>query len=72
MLKIDRSVVAEVDTDPTAAGLCAAVVALARATGKTTVAEGVETADQAAVLTGLGVDRGQGHHFGRPRPATPC
>jgi diguanylate cyclase (GGDEF)-like protein/PAS domain S-box-containing protein len=72
VLKIDRSVVAEVDTDPTAAGLCAAVVALARATGKTTVAEGVETADQAAVLTGLGVDRGQGHHFGRPRPATPC
>jgi diguanylate cyclase (GGDEF)-like protein/PAS domain S-box-containing protein len=66
VLKIDGSVVADVATDQTAAGVCAAVVALARTTGKLTVAEGVETAEQAAVLTGLGIDRAQGHHFGRP------
>jgi diguanylate cyclase (GGDEF)-like protein/PAS domain S-box-containing protein len=70
VLKIDRSVVADVATDDTARGVCAAVVALARTVGKVTVAEGVETADQAAVLTRLGVDRAQGHHFGRPGPAT--
>ena len=68
VLKIDHTVTADVANDVTAAGVCAAVVALARTTGKVTVAEGVETADQASVLTGLGVDRGQGHHFGRPGP----
>ncbi|MFA5885461.1 MAG: EAL domain-containing protein [Acidimicrobiia bacterium] len=68
VLKIDRSVVADVTTDRTATGICAAVVALARATGKGTVAEGVETADQAATLARLGVDRAQGHHFGSPAP----
>ena len=32
------------------------------------VAEGVETAAEAAVLGALGVDYGQGWHFGRPAP----
>jgi EAL domain-containing protein (putative c-di-GMP-specific phosphodiesterase class I) len=32
------------------------------------VAEGVETADDAAALRALGVDYGQGWHFGRPGP----
>ena len=68
VLKIDHTVVVDVATDQTAAGVVAAVVALARTTGKTTVAEGVETAEQAKVLTSIGVDRGQGHYFGRPRP----
>jgi len=71
VLKIDHTVVADVVHDPTAAGICAAVVALARTTGKVVVAEGVETADQAATLADLGVDRAQGHHFGSPCPATP-
>lgn len=69
VLKIDRTVVADVDTDATAAGVCAAVVALARTTGKVVVAEGVETAAQARELTRIGVDRAQGHHFGRPAAA---
>ncbi|MBM3658791.1 MAG: EAL domain-containing protein [Actinobacteria bacterium] len=68
VLKIDGTVVRDVADDNTAAGVVAAVVALARTTGKTTVAEGVETPDQARALTDLGVDRGQGHHFGRPQP----
>ncbi|HEY5050985.1 MAG TPA: EAL domain-containing protein, partial [Acidothermaceae bacterium] len=33
------------------------------------VAEGVETAADAAVLCGVGVDYGQGWHYGRPGPA---
>ena len=32
------------------------------------VAEGVETAGEAAVLQNLGVDFGQGWHYGRPGP----
>jgi len=69
VLKIDHTVVADCATDVTAAGVCAAVVALARTTGKVTVAEGVETAEQAELLTALGVDRAQGHHFGHPQAA---
>jgi diguanylate cyclase (GGDEF)-like protein/PAS domain S-box-containing protein len=68
VLKIDQSVVAAVVDDPTAAGICAAVVALARRTGKVVVGEGVETAEQAEALRCLGVDRAQGHHFGYPAP----
>ena len=32
------------------------------------VAEGIETADEAVVLRALGVDYGQGWHYGRPGP----
>ena len=32
------------------------------------VAEGVETAEEAAALRALGVDYGQGWHYGRPGP----
>ena len=42
---------------------------------RSVVAEGVETADDAATLLSLGVDHGQGWHFGRPGPVSdlaPC
>ncbi|GIJ47545.1 GGDEF domain-containing protein [Virgisporangium aliadipatigenens] len=42
------------------------VVTLAHAVGISVTAEGVETADQAYRLAALGVDLGQGWHFGRP------
>jgi diguanylate cyclase (GGDEF)-like protein len=45
------------------------VSAMARDLGCITVAEGVETAAQAAILPTLGVDWGQGFHFGRPLTA---
>lgn len=70
VLEIGRAVVADVVDDGTAAGICAAVVALARATGKSVVAKGVDTAEQAAALARLGVDRAQGLHVGAPQPAT--
>ena len=38
------------------------------ALGLKTVAEGVEDADTAAVLRGLGVDYLQGYHFAKPMP----
>lgn len=46
----------------------AAMVELAGAVGAVTVAEHVETADQAQALRELGVDYGQGWLFGRPGP----
>ncbi|WP_256566076.1 EAL domain-containing protein [Deinococcus sp. QL22] len=45
---------------------------LAGAFGLVTVAEGVETAQQARTLQTLGCDHLQGYWFGRPEPLQPC
>jgi diguanylate cyclase (GGDEF)-like protein/PAS domain S-box-containing protein len=69
VLKIDRSFVA----DLSAAGPCpitAAIVGLARSLSLRTIAEGIETADQAAALRALGCTAGQGYHYARPLPAS--
>ena len=67
MLKIDKSFVdCLVDEDTADASLIAAVVAMARSLGITTVAEGVETSVQAQRLLRLGVDAVQGFLFSRP------
>ena len=54
--------------DPAAFAVARAVVDMARAMGRTTVAEGVETAEQFHVLRGIGVDAYQGWLFARPLP----
>jgi diguanylate cyclase (GGDEF)-like protein/PAS domain S-box-containing protein len=64
-LKVDRSFVAELTTDPGARAITASVVDLARTIGLTVVAEGVETAEQRAVLRALGADSGQGWLWSR-------
>ena len=48
------------------AEIASAVIALARSLGLTTVAEGVETEDQAARLADLGADFLQGFVLARP------
>jgi EAL domain-containing protein (putative c-di-GMP-specific phosphodiesterase class I) len=45
-----------------------AIVALARAAGRRTVAEFVSDQDTLELLAELGVDLAQGFHIGRPRP----
>jgi diguanylate cyclase (GGDEF)-like protein len=66
-LKIDRSFVSEIE-DPGDAAIVATVVALARALGLNTVAEGVETTEQLAAVRGEGCDLVQGYLFSRPVP----
>ena len=68
VLKIDRSFVDGIDSDPAAAGICAAVVALAHATGKRVVAEGVARPEQHERVIALGADAAQGFLYGRPAP----
>ena len=68
VIKIDRSIVAGLDTDPVLATLVDSLVQFGHGCDVRVVAEGVETAAEAAVLAGLGVDYGQGWHFGRPGP----
>jgi EAL domain-containing protein (putative c-di-GMP-specific phosphodiesterase class I) len=66
VIKIDRSLVSGLDTDPVLTTLVHSLVDLARGVGATVVAEGVETAAEATALRALGVDNGQGWYFGRP------
>jgi diguanylate cyclase (GGDEF)-like protein len=68
-IKIDRSLVSDLDTDPAQHRVAAAILALMDAFGLTAVAEGVETAEQAARLRALGCRYGQGYLWGRPASA---
>ncbi|HUP72152.1 MAG TPA: EAL domain-containing protein [Acidimicrobiales bacterium] len=69
VIKIDRSFVATLETDPGGGAIAGGIVMLARSLGIRTVAEGVETARQADMLRDLGCDLAQGWFFGRPKPA---
>lgn len=67
-LKIDRSFVAGLPDDVEDTAIVGAVIAMSRALGVSTVAEGVETEAQADILQKMGCDTCQGWHFGRPVP----
>ncbi|WP_166398204.1 putative bifunctional diguanylate cyclase/phosphodiesterase [Rubrobacter marinus] len=68
-LKIDRALISGIDENPQDRAIVAAVVALGRALGRTTIACGVETAEQFAHLKNLGCDLAQGTYFSKPLPA---
>lgn len=65
-LKIDRSFLADVDTDSDAAALVTSIVLLGRSLGLQLVAEGVENFAQAEFLRTLECERVQGFHFYQP------
>lgn len=67
-LKIDISFVRDMLTQPSIASIVRAIVKLAASLNLTTVAEGVETAEQKAYLTDLGCEVLQGYLFSRPEP----
>lgn len=66
VIKLDRSIVTGVATDPVLRTLTRSLTDFAHEAGARVVAEGVETADDATTLRDLGVDHGQGWYFGRP------
>ena len=68
LVKIDRSFMGDLETDPAARSVVAAIIDLSHAMGLLVLAEGVETSGQAEVLTGLGCDLLQGFGLSRPMP----
>ena len=67
-LKIDRSFVRDVLSDPNDAAIARTIIALGETMGLRVIAEGVESEAQFEFLARSGCHRFQGYHFGRPGP----
>jgi diguanylate cyclase (GGDEF)-like protein/PAS domain S-box-containing protein len=67
-LKIDRTLVRDLTTDPDHRALAEAIIALAHKLGLKVVAEGVETEAQRDLLAAAGCDYAQGYLYARPLP----
>jgi diguanylate cyclase (GGDEF)-like protein/PAS domain S-box-containing protein len=68
VLKIDRSFICDVTTDPDSAELVKAIIAMARSLRLEVVAEGVEREAEEAFLKQHGCDLAQGFRYGKPMP----
>ena len=68
-LKIDRSFINDVATDPSGASVVASIIDIAHNLGLTAVAEGVETLEQLKFLSGCDCNMFQGYLFSEPLPA---
>ena len=69
IVKLDKSFIDGISSDPEAHRLAGAVLDLAHALGLETVAEGIEQADQIAHLSQMRCTLGQGYHISKPVPA---
>lgn len=66
VIKLDTSLIRQIDTDRQYRALAAALVRFAQETGSQVVAEGVESESELDVLRDLGVGHAQGYLLGRP------
>ncbi|WP_433305908.1 putative bifunctional diguanylate cyclase/phosphodiesterase [Actinoplanes sp. CA-030573] len=69
VLKVDKSFVDDVTSSGEESVVVAALIGICQGMGLRAVAEGVETAEQAAELYRLGYRYAQGYHYARPLPA---
>ena len=65
-LKIDRSFVQRLDSDPESRAIVETILNLARSLRMTVLAEGIETESQRASLLDMGCEEGQGFLFSKP------
>jgi len=69
-IKIDISFVRDMLSDRNDHAIVSAIIAMSRSMGLQTLAEGVESPEQAEALLSLGCQMAQGYLFGRPQTAT--
>lgn len=67
-LKIDRSFVRDLATDPSDLALSEAIIVMASKLGLRVVAEGVETVEQRNILSTAGCNLAQGYLYAKPMP----
>ena len=65
-LKIDKAFVDRMHSEPQAASIVRGIMGMARGLGLRTIAEGVESPEQAAALTRNGCELAQGYLFAKP------
>nr|WP_255480042.1 bifunctional diguanylate cyclase/phosphodiesterase [Quadrisphaera sp. RL12-1S] len=68
-LKLDSGFIAEISESPRRRALLRGLVAMSREIGLVVIAEGIETSDQALLVSEVGCPLAQGFHFHRPAPA---
>lgn len=68
VLKIDQSFVNGLPGEGEDLAIVSTIIRLAESLGMEVTAEGIEAAEQAALLAELGCSRGQGYYFARPMP----
>jgi EAL domain-containing protein (putative c-di-GMP-specific phosphodiesterase class I)/CheY-like chemotaxis protein len=66
LIKLDLTLIREIDHDEARQALVAGLIAFARGSDATIIAEGIERADEVETLVELGVSYGQGYLLGRP------
>ena len=67
-LKIDQSFIADIETDPESLALVKTIISLSQNLKLQSVAEGVETKGQLALLTQMQCETIQGYYFSKPLP----
>jgi diguanylate cyclase (GGDEF)-like protein/PAS domain S-box-containing protein len=67
-LKIDRSYINSIDTDPDNESIVSSVILMSKSLGLNIVAEGAETEEQVQILKEMGCNIVQGYYYGRPMP----
>ena len=68
ILKIDQSFIRDMQTDGASLAIVTSIIRLAESLGMETIAEGVETAEESALLAGQGCQLMQGYYFSKPLP----
>jgi EAL domain-containing protein (putative c-di-GMP-specific phosphodiesterase class I) len=67
-IKIDQSFISELRENRVNRALVKSGIAMAKAVGVSTVAEGVESTEMLEILRGMGIDYFQGYAIARPMP----
>ena len=71
MIKLDSSLVRDIDSDRSKQALASGLISFAAEIGSGIVAEGIESEPELERLVTLGVEHGQGYLLGRPAPLRP-